>query len=122
MPRFVLLRHEMPPDHSRPSHWDLMLESGDCLRCWALYRAVDSPGPQIAEALADHRLIYLDYEGSVSGGRGTVTRDDHGEFEIIAEHNDEIKSRLVGQRLRGMLLLKRQDPNGQCWRLSFEPE
>ena len=36
MPRFVLLRHECPPDWVKPSHWDLMLERGQVLETWQL--------------------------------------------------------------------------------------
>jgi len=121
MPRFVLHRHETPPDYPQPSHWDLMLQFGDRLRTWALAYPLDSPETQIAEALADHRSAYLDYEGPISGNRGTVRRDDHGEYEVLTDTEDELRVRLQGQRLCGTLQLSRQLPNSQRWRCSFVP-
>src|SRR5947207_3846041 len=83
MPRFVILRHETPPGFARPAHWDFMLECDGVLRTWALAE-VPSPGCEIAaEELADHRLAYLEYEGEMSGGRGTVSRWDEGRYEIL---------------------------------------
>lgn len=74
MPRFVILEHDHPV-----LHWDLLLEAGDVLHTW---RLVAPPGaePIEATALGDHRRMYLDYEGPVSGQRGTVRRHDAGTF------------------------------------------
>ena len=48
------------------------------LKTWAC-REPPQAGVEIpCEALADHRLAYLDYEGPISGGRGSVTRWDRG--------------------------------------------
>jgi hypothetical protein len=33
-----------------------------------------------AQRIADHRLAYLEYEGPISGGRGTVRRLDGGSY------------------------------------------
>jgi hypothetical protein len=66
-------------------HWDLMLESGDVLHTWALAAEPAPNLPIAAEQLPDHRLIYLDYEGPISGNRGTVTRWDAGRFEVLSE-------------------------------------
>ena len=66
MPRFVVLRHDGP----QGLHWDFMLEMGQGLATWALNREPDAAGPIPAEALPEHRLAYLDYEGSLSGDRG----------------------------------------------------
>ena len=86
MPRFVLLRHDCPPDYERPSHWDLMLESDGVLRTWRLAALPQTPPDSMeAEELADHRLAYLEYEGPVGGERGTVSRVDAGTFETLAE-------------------------------------
>jgi len=75
VPRFVILHH----DHPVP-HWDLFLEAGAVLKAWRLF-AEPRPDADIpAEANSDHRLPYLDYEGPVSGGRGTVTRVQAGTF------------------------------------------
>lgn len=83
MPRFAILRHEMPASSSRATHWDLLLERGDSLETWALAQEPlvgGSPVEIEAEALPDHRLAYLTYEGAIPGDRGVVFRWDHGEF------------------------------------------
>jgi hypothetical protein len=109
MPRFVLLRHECPADFVRPSHWDLMFESGDLLRTWALNVL---PGPLDntvdAEELPDHRMTYLDYEGPISGGRGTVCRSDAGTFELLALSDDCWEIQINGRELNGRLTLRRR--------------
>src|SRR5204862_462785 len=72
MPRFVILEHDHPE-----RHWDFMLEAGPVLRTWRLAKAPDATGIRIAaQPLGDHRALYLDYEGPLSGARGTVTRWD----------------------------------------------
>jgi hypothetical protein len=75
--RTVVLRHDLPTGQW---HYD-----------WLLQRAVDPAGPLTtfrigelptspgveslpAERLPDHRPVYLEYEGPVSGDRGTVSR------------------------------------------------
>lgn len=36
-----------------------------------------------AERLADHRLAYLEYEGEISGNRGSVQRIAEGGYELL---------------------------------------
>jgi hypothetical protein len=98
-----------------------MLQSGDGLRTWSLADPLDSLEQQIAEALDNHRPAYLDYEGPISGNRGFVRREDHGEYEVLTDADSELQVRLHGQRLCGTLKLSRQEPQGQRWRLSFTP-
>jgi len=86
MPRYAILSH----DHPFP-HWDFLLESesGGPLRAW---RLLTKPAPGVAssaEPLPDHRPVYLEYEGPVSGDRGTVTRWDGGEFDWSAPATSE---------------------------------
>jgi hypothetical protein len=71
--RFVILAHTV----NGLTHFDLMLEIAgqEKLRTyqlarWPLAVAETCAAPRIG----DHRRAYLDYEGEVSGGRGTVTR------------------------------------------------
>lgn len=97
MPRFAILTH----DHPFP-HWDFLLEAGQVCRTW---RLLDEPAAGLtvpAEAIADHRLHYLTYEGPVSGDRGTVTRWDAGSFEWIVNERDRVDVELAGERLRGL--------------------
>jgi hypothetical protein len=112
MPRYVILEHDHPS-----LHWDLMLESGDILRTWRL-TAAPQPGMVIAAtATLDHRRIYLDYEGPVSGNRGRVVRWDHGTFSWQQTESDRLAVVLNGVRLRGTVVLKRA--NALEWALTF---
>jgi hypothetical protein len=82
-----------------------MLERGEVLRTWALEEPPDAPGTIAASALADHRRAYLDYEGPVSGQRGTVTRWDEGDYELLAEEPRRLTAVLHGRRLVGRVVL-----------------
>lgn len=101
MPRFVILEHDHPV-----RHWDLMLETGSILRTWRLAEP-PRPGSVItAEATFDHRLHYLDYEGPVSGDRGTVTRWLAGTYEILREAVDRVEiSYRTGEAVARMTIL-----------------
>lgn len=118
MPRYALLRHECPSDY-KPSHWDLMLEVDGVLATWELR---DLPAAwakalhlDVIEAgslgnitrLPDHRLDYLDYEGSVTGGRGSVSRISGGSFEILESTSDTLTGVLSGETLGGEFKLTR---------------
>ncbi|MCH5374677.1 MAG: hypothetical protein JJ992_11935 [Planctomycetes bacterium] len=116
MPRYVILLHQTPPDSLRPTHWDLMLENGNVLRTWALADTPQAGDAIRADALPDHRLAYLTYEGPVSGDRGQVTRWDHGEFQWTRQAEDELRIQLQGQRLQGEARLTRTDPVANVWR------
>ena len=112
--RFVVLRHEPGEAGPRELHWDLMLEFGDSLRTWAL-----SCKPQLAQEIAAdelprHRSEYLDYEGSVSQGRGTVSRFDCGTFEVLQDAPEQLSVNLRGELLQGRLCLTHDIPN-QRW-------
>ena len=106
MPRFVILRHEMPAGCERGTHFDLMFEAAGMLRTWALPELPAEGKATPAEALPDHRLAYLEYEGPVSGNRGTVTRVDEGEYEVLAESAELFQVRLAGKGLVGSLELR----------------
>src|SRR5579872_4077691 len=112
MPRFVVLTHNHPV-----FHWDFMLERDGALQTWRLAKPPDAGGPIDAEALADHRLTYLDYEGPVSGGRGEVTRWDRGEFEIVESTPDRVVVRLAGGRVNGVARLDRDVAQAWIFRL-----
>jgi hypothetical protein len=116
MPRFVILIH----DHPFP-HWDFLLENGDRCRTWRLPVDPGLPSTEFqAEGLTDHRLMYLDYEGPVSGGRGTVVRWDSGTFEWDVNEPGHCEVRLVGHRWRGLIFLKQVD--GDAWHGTWTPE
>jgi hypothetical protein len=124
MPRFVVLRHDPPPSGKRPLHWDFMLESGEALRTWALAQPPDegaSGSAQPAEALADHRIVYLEFAGEVSGGRGHVSRYDHGDYHTITWQADQIVVELYGRRLRGRACFALIESQPLRWSFSFSP-
>lgn len=115
MPRFVILRHDSP----RGAHFDLMLEVGDVLKTWALPQPPE-PGVEITcEALGDHRVTYLDYEGPLSGGRGSVIRWDRGTYTVERQSDMEWAVSLVGEKIRGRATLCRMGGDLRGWRFSI---
>ena len=119
MPRFVILEHDHPT-----LHWDLMLQAGETLRSWRLARAPVHPGDAIeATAIGDHRPMYLDYEGPVSGGRGKVARWDYGTYEEEKQGNvrsgERLAIRLQGQRVQGSAIL--EHVAGDQWSFRITP-
>ena len=96
MPRYAILEHDYPA-----RHWDLFLEAGSVVRGWRLLAEPNSSTAILAEPSADHRLLYLDYEGPVSGNRGRVVRWDAGTFEWIADEPDRLVLELRGSKLCG---------------------
>ncbi len=85
MPRYVILRHEFPPQASRLTHWDLMMEHEGRLLTWSLPTLPIETGSLTCTKLPDHRIHYLDYEGDLSDNRGKVKRVETGEFEWLRE-------------------------------------
>lgn len=84
--RFVLLRHEMPALEKLESHWDLMLElTSSLLTFQCLQLPPKTPFGQSFNLetlrIADHRMRYLEYEGPISKGRGTVFQVAKGRFQ-----------------------------------------
>ena len=95
MPRFVILRHDSP----QGVHFDLMLEAGEVLKTWSLPQPPE-PGVEMAcNSLPDHRLLYLDYEGPISGDRGSVSRWDRGTYCIERQDEREWIVELAGNRI-----------------------
>ncbi len=120
MQQYVILRHDHPK-----LHWDLMLEEGDVLKTWRLPQppeidpASDETSLDLtAEALPDHRLVYLEYEGPVSGDRGEVSRWDRGTFTLLERSEDQLVALLTGEELAGRLTLKKQDSENE-WSLNY---
>lgn len=70
-----------------------------------------------AEVLPDHRPVYLDYEGPVSGERGTVIRWDTGEYAGDLD-GAKLSLQFQGERLRGTVTLEDLGPTG--WRFRYK--
>jgi hypothetical protein len=103
MPRFVVLEHDHPV-----LHWDLMLEADGVLQTWRLAKPpLPSAAAIEAARLPDHRMMYLDYEGPVSGNRGMVNRWDVGTFELDVTSTPTTKIlNMDGDRVLGRIRLE----------------
>jgi hypothetical protein len=100
MPRFVILAHDWPAPH-----WDFLAEASGVLRAWRLLAEPVVGEDVAAESNSDHRLFYLDYEGPVSGDRGSVSRWDTGTCEWLADGADRVEIELRGGKLAGRAIL-----------------
>ena len=115
MPRFVILRHDSP----RGEHFDFMLEAAGVLKTWALPRPPEAGVEMDCEALADHRLAYLDYEGPISGERGVVTCWDRGTYTVERQNDREWAVTLAGDKLPGEATLLRSADDPKHWQFSL---
>ena len=97
-----------------------MLEAENMLWTWRIY----VPPERIlqdrfvaAERIADHSLRFLDYEGPVQKGTGTVQIAEQGYYTLTHRQPDHLKGNFVGEILKGSFtLLKKNDPQ---WILSI---
>ena len=110
MPRFAILEHDWPT-----RHWDLLLEHGAVAKTWRLLAEPHAGQFVPAVPNADHRLMYLDYEGDVSGDRGTVTQWDTGVYE--GELGETWEVQWTGGRHRGTAHLVRTADGGYVFGL-----
>jgi hypothetical protein len=107
--RFVILTHDWPFPH-----WDFLAESGGALRAWRLLAEPTADTDILAEPNFDHRLFYLEYEGPLSGGRGSVSRWDSGSCEWLANESDRVEISLRGSKLTGRAVIRSV---GSAWAL-----
>jgi hypothetical protein len=99
LPRFVILKHVRQQD----THWDLMLElpGQELLATWQVHLPPEQWGPVVpAVRLPDHRRLYLEYEGEISGNRGHVTWVDEGTAEVL-QTGQRWQIRLEGRKVKG---------------------
>jgi hypothetical protein len=115
MPRYVILQHET----SGGVHFDFMLEMGGALKTWSLSQPPLQGVEMNAEPLPDHRLAYLDYEGPISGDRGSVTRWDRGTYEMECQSESELALLLSGEKITGHVALRHLPDPENRWRLYF---
>jgi hypothetical protein len=76
--RFVVQRHEVAPGDV---HFDFMVEAGEKLATWKFPGPLPEQGELVGERSFDHRRVYLEFEGEISGGRGRVSIVARGELE-----------------------------------------
>jgi hypothetical protein len=128
---FAVLEHHQSPAgsqaeaHASDVHWDLLVEVAgqERLATWRLSEnpiEVDAPIPALR--IEDHRRIYLDYEGPLTGRRGWVRRVDSGaaKLESLPGGAEDAGAAapvilaLEGRRLRGSFAI-RQCGAGLCF-------
>lgn len=135
--RFVVLQHDVGSKLTRTTetHYDWMFELGTVLRTWATQPIdrFDQPVESPCDSLRDHRLAYLDHEGEIQGGRGSVARLLQGTYRLIEFDDDRFNAVLLWRQdvivweakitfYRSLPLegLRREDNCG-CWRFRFSP-
>ena len=122
--RFAILWHALPlkipssvdgsrsvscrfDSETRSSHFDLLLEQNERLITFELQQ-LPIPGEKIVvRPLPDHRLVYLEYEGPISGDRGHVTQWTSGHYTTIADTDERWILELQSHRLSARLVLIR---------------
>ena len=89
-----------------------MLESDGALNTWSLLKLPQCWGgagtePIMVTQLPDHRLAYLNYEGEVSGDRGSVYRVAQGRYESVSRAPNRLKIAAQSGSLEGTWELTR---------------
>ncbi len=135
--RFAVLRHTLPNEELRSSHWDLLLEQPSVRSDRLITFEVPVPPEEwgtatIARQLSDHRNIYLDYEGPVSGNRGTVKRVLDGSIQWQSNSQDSMVLAIQfasspsfatsNEHFRGLLKLRKlaDESSDARWELKLE--
>ncbi len=132
--RFAILRHtpgagKVTSPYAGRSvglHWDLLLAPAGSPRA-TTWRIPTDPrqwftNPRrafstLVEALPPHRLLYLTYEGPVSGERGLVKRVDGGRMRVIRWDPDAIEVDLLSARRIVRLRLAQRCNQTNRWQL-----
>ncbi len=122
---FVVHRHE-----ARNLHYDLRIEAGGALACWAVPKGFSyTPSDKrLAVRVEDHPLKYTDFEGTIPKGQygaGTMKIWDAGTYEVRKAPNiakalekGELKLELSGRRLRGEWhMVRTKQEEGKNWLL-----
>ena len=109
--RFVVQEH-----HARRLHYDVRLERGGVLVCWAVPKGLpEKPGtPRLAVHTEDHPLEYLDFHGEIPKGEyggGSMTVWDSGTYETEKWSDDEVAVTLRGERVDGRFVFFRPGRN-----------
>jgi hypothetical protein len=104
--RYAILHHTDWPGH--PDHYDLLLQTAPgtsdddrVLRTFSTLRDECPANGVLLIGNQDHRRLYLDYEGPVSGERGRDRRVDSGECRVEGPS----VFTLTGGRLSGRITL-----------------
>lgn len=113
--RFVVLLHSHPDG----DHYDLMIENGPRLATWKFLHPPEAALQKELQGMriGEHRLIYLDYEGPVSGNRGDVRRHDEGRCEVRVQMDELWEVTFDGRHIRGTFQLQKVDQGREEWAL-----
>jgi len=112
--RFVVLEHR----DAAGLHYDLMIESGGRgLATWKLGQPPEEAATNElgCKRLVDHRKVYLEYEGPISGDRGQVSRRDAGRCVIHASRPNDWEVVFEGKRLQGRFRLVESEEAEGFW-------
>jgi hypothetical protein len=106
--QFAVLLHQPPKDSTESDHFDLLLEHNGSLLTWRLpIEPLLEESRCYATELPPHRLVYLTYEGPISGDRGTVKRVAAGELEwtnLPGNHSGPLLVTLKGSEVWALTL------------------
>ena len=107
---FVLLEHTT----GHGVHWDFIIEvpGRELLPTWRLLEnPLETSGDIPAEPTADHPPHFLEYEGPLREGRGSVRQVDRGAATILHFDSRGLSAELSGDRMRSRIEIT-TDPDG----------
>jgi bifunctional non-homologous end joining protein LigD len=111
--RFVIHEH-----HASRLHWDLRLERGGALSCWAIPKALpEAPNEnRFAAATEEHPLEYLDFAGEIPKGQygaGVMKIWDRGTYDTLKWEPRKVEVALHGERVDARYALFPIEPGEQ---------
>jgi hypothetical protein len=93
--RYAVLRHT----GLEREHFDLLLQltGEEKLLTWRVYEPVEQWTAKLtSERVADHRAVYMTYEGPISGNRGEVKRVAEGAGHCLDTKAGKLRVNLDG--------------------------
>jgi len=104
--KFSIRSHEVPDSSGRKDHWDFFLEADGRLLSWEIQPfSQDQPIQTPAIRRKDHRLLYLDFEGSIPGDRGVLNAIDLGTLHWETLSSMVISGTIFGKIYQGSFRL-----------------